>query len=118
MKGDYKSPYILSITPSRFSNISLSENLIIWIRWVQCGPSFRRMPESSDFVLIYLMPKKGYLYILGSHRNGTLYVDVGVICMKKSSKAKVAGFRVEPGMTSKINERTNNYLSTRLPEEL
>jgi putative endonuclease len=34
------------------------------------------MPESSDFVLKYLMPKKGYLYILASRRNGTLYVGV------------------------------------------
>jgi hypothetical protein len=41
-------------------------------------PSFRRCvePESSDFVLKYIMPKKGYLYILASRRNGTLYVGV------------------------------------------
>ena len=39
-------------------------------------PSFRRMPKSSDFVLKYLTPKEGYLYILASRRNGTLYVGV------------------------------------------
>ncbi len=41
-------------------------------------PSFRQCvePESSDFVLKYLMLKKGYLYILASRRNGTLYVGV------------------------------------------
>ena len=37
----------------------------------------RRKPGSRDFVLlIYRMPKKGYLYILASRRNGTLYVGV------------------------------------------
>jgi hypothetical protein len=40
-----------------------------------------------------------------------------VICMKTSCKAKVAGFRVKPGMTDKKNERMSNYLSTRFPEE-
>jgi len=38
--------------------------------------------------------------------------------MKISCKAKVAGFRSKPGMTSKKNERMNNYPSTRFPEEL
>jgi hypothetical protein len=37
--------------------------------------------------------------------------------MKTSCKAKVAGFRVKPGMTNKKYERMNNYLSTRFPEE-
>jgi len=62
------------------------------------------MPESSDFALIYLMPKKGYVYILASRRNGTLYVGVTSDLVK----------RIEEHKQKLVDGFTKKYEITRL----
>ena len=63
------------------------------------------MPESSDSVLKYRMPKKGYLYILASRRNGTLYIGVTSDLVKRIEEHKqklVDGFTKKYGITTLV----------------
>jgi len=71
------------------------------------GLSFRQCvePESSDFVLKYLMLKKGYLYILASRRNGTLYVGVTSDLVKRIEEHRqklVEGFTKKYEITNLV----------------
>jgi putative endonuclease len=71
--------------------------------------SFRRKPESSDFVLKYLMKKKGYLYILASRRNGTLYVGVTSDLVKRIEEHKQ---KLVDGFTKKYEVTNLVYFET------
>lgn len=81
--------------------------------------SFRRMPESSDFVFPhsggfaegkkYPMPKKGYLYILASQRNGTLYVGVTSDLVKRIEEHRK---KLVDGFTKKYEVTNLVYFET------
>lgn len=66
----------------------------------------RRKPGSRDFVLLkYLVSKKGYLYILSSGRNGTLYVGVTSDLVKRIEEHRqklVEGFTKKYGVTNLV----------------
>ena len=81
------------------------ENLPYPYRLKVFYPSYRRKPVSSDFGLKYFMPKKGYLYILASRRNGTLYVGVTSDLAKRIKEHRlkmVDGFTKRYGITKLV----------------
>ena len=67
------------------------------------------MPESSDSALICFMSKKGYVYILASRRNGTLYVGVTSDLVKRIKEHRQ---KLVEGFTKKYGVITLVYFET------